>query len=57
MMPARSCSMSRVEFWDESAASSSGEPDGDGDADGIDCATTRKKSSMYCSELGSYYEG
>lgn len=55
-MPARSCNMSRVELYIESLASISGEPEGEGDADGIDCATVRKKSSMYCSEFGSYYD-
>lgn len=54
-MPARSCNISRVELYIESLASISGEPEGEGDADGIDCATVRKKSSMYWSELGSYY--
>jgi len=32
----------------------SGDVDGDGDDDGIDCATPRKKSNIYCNEAGSY---
>lgn len=57
-MPARSCSMSRVELGMESVdASRSGEGETDGDSDGMDCATDRKKSSMYCSDVGSYCAG
>lgn len=33
----------------------SGEVVGEGDDDGIDCATERKKSSMYCRDAGSYW--
>lgn len=48
MIPARSCSISRVEFCIGSVEDSpSGDVVGEGDDDGIDCATARKNSSMY----------
>ena len=32
----------------------SGDPVGDGDEEGMDCATPRKKSNIYWREAGSY---
>jgi hypothetical protein len=48
--------MSRAEpcIGSTGIGSFSGEVDGDGDDDGIDCATPRKKSNMYCNDAGSY---
>src|SRR5271155_2690264 len=50
--------MSRAEpcIGSTGIGSFSGEVDGDGDDDGIDCATPRKKSNMYCNDAGSYCE-
>jgi len=57
-MPARSCSMSRAELAEGSVelagVSLVGEPRGEGEAEGIVCATERKNSSMYSRDLGSY---
>lgn len=59
MIPARSCSTSGAGLGTASvtpAKISVGEATGDGEEDGMVWATLRKKSSMYWSEAGSYYE-
>lgn len=57
MIPARSCSTSGAGLGVASVVTaefSLGEATGDGEEDGMVWATLRKKSSMYCSEAGSY---
>ena len=57
MIPARSCSTSGAGLGIASVVTaefSVGEAIGDGEEDGMVWATLRKKSSIYCSEAGSY---